>query len=137
MKPVQLEDLKVGIRAKLAGLWIVLMLLYIYADIFSLYRPGHIDEMIAGFMGPLPVSQMTLGFSAILMAVPALMVLACLFMGAKGLRGLSIAVGTLYVFIGVGNLIGETWVYYLIYGMVQILLTLLIVLLALKWPKKA
>ena len=34
------EDVKVNVRMKLSALWVALMLIYIYADILSLFRPG-------------------------------------------------------------------------------------------------
>jgi hypothetical protein len=79
MTTQKFEDCKISTRIKLSGLWFTLMVLYIYADIFSLYRPGYINEIIAGFMGPLTVDQFTLITSSILMAIPALMIIACLF----------------------------------------------------------
>ena len=70
-----------------------------------------------------------------LMAVPALMVSACLFIKANVLRWINIIVGALYTVVGIGNLIGETWAYYLIYGVVEIFLAILIMVVAFKWPK--
>lgn len=132
----KLEDFKISTKIKLLGLWITLMLLYIYADIFSFYRPGYINEVIAGFMGPLKVSQMTLVSSSMLMAIPALMIIASLFLKDKIVRWLNIVAGSLYTVVGVGNLLGETWAYYLLYGTIEILITIIIVVTALRWPKR-
>jgi hypothetical protein len=54
------EDIKLNIRIKLIGLWTVLMLLYIYCDIHTLFRPGQINALINGFMGPFPINQISL-----------------------------------------------------------------------------
>ncbi len=35
-----LEDAKINVKMKLSALWGAMMLLYIYADILSLFRPG-------------------------------------------------------------------------------------------------
>ena len=56
-KTTEKEDVKINVKMKLSALWVALMLLYIYADIFSLFRPGQIEEMISGRMGPFPVTQ--------------------------------------------------------------------------------
>lgn len=129
------DNANINVKVKLMGLWITLMFLYIYADIFSFYRPGYIDEVIAGFMGPLVVNQMTLISSSILMAIPALMVSACLFVKISIISWVNIVAGVLYTLVGIGNLIGEVWAYYLIYGIVEILITVSIVVTAFKWTK--
>lgn len=132
----KLEDFKISTKIKLLVLWITLMLLYIYADIFSFYRPGYINEVIAGFMGPLKVSQMTLVSSSILMAIPVLIIVASLFLKEKIVRWLNIIAGSLYTVVGVGNMLGETWAYYLLYGTIEILITIIIVVTALRWLKR-
>lgn len=132
----KLEDFKISTKIKLLVLWITLMLLYIYADIFSFYRPGYINEVIAGFMGPLKVSQMALVSSSILMAIPALIIVASLFLKEKIVRWLNIIAGSLYTVVGVGNMLGETWAYYLLYGTIEILITIIIVVTALRWSKR-
>jgi len=58
-KSVELEDVKISVKIKLSALWAAMMLLYIYADIFSLFRPGQIEKMTKGLMGPYPVTQGT------------------------------------------------------------------------------
>jgi hypothetical protein len=132
----ELEDIKVNTRIKLIGLWITLMLLYLYCDIFTFFRPGHINEILAGFMGPFTIGQMTLVFSSLLMAIPALMIIACLFIKLNIIKWINIIVGILYTFVGIGNLIGEVWAYYIIYGIIEMLITIFIVITAIKWPKK-
>jgi hypothetical protein len=124
-----LED----VRIKLSALWVAMMLLYIYADILSLFRPGQIDEMIAGFMGPLPATQASLLVAAILMIIPAVMVFLCVALKSNLNRWLNIGLGMLYIFVNIGNLIGETWAYYIIFGIIEIVLAALIVWYAWKW----
>ncbi len=38
--------------------------------------------------------------------------------------------------VSIGNLVGETWVYYIMYGVIEVLIFLAIVFYALKWPIK-
>jgi hypothetical protein len=47
------DDVRIPVKMKLSALWAALMFLYIYADHFSLYRPGLLEEVMAGRMGPL------------------------------------------------------------------------------------
>lgn len=132
----ELENSKINIKFKLMGLWITLMLLYIYADLFSFYRPGYISEVIAGFIGPLSVNQITLAASSVLMLIPAFMIIVCLFIKANALRWINIVIGALYTLVGIGNLAGEVWVYYLMYGIAEIFITITIMILAFKWPRR-
>jgi len=127
--PGILED----VRIKLSALWVSMMLLYIYADILSLFRPGQVEEMIDGQMGPFPVTQGSLMTAAILMIIPAVMVFLSITLKPAINRWVNIGFGALYTLVNISNLIGETWIYYLSFGVVEIALTLLIIRYAWKW----
>jgi len=127
------EDLRINVRIKLSALWVAMMLLYIYADILSLFRPGQIEEMIAGKMGPFPVTQGSLFVASTLMIIPAVMVFLSLALQPNVNRWANIIFGMLYTFVNISNLLGETWAYYIFFGIVEIVLTLLIVRYAWKW----
>ena len=118
---------------KLSALWASLMFLYIYADIFSLYKPGQVEEMMAGRMGPFPVTQGSLLTAAVLMLIPALMVFLSLALKPRVDRWANIILGVLYTAVNIGNLVGETWAFYILYGIVEMAITLLIVGYAWKW----
>ena len=127
--PGILED----VRMKLSALWVSMMLLYIYADILSLFRPGQVEEMIDGRMGPFPVTQGSLMTASILMIIPAVMVFLSITLMPAGNRWVNIVFGALYTIVNISNLIGEIWIYYISFGVVEIALTLLIIWYAWKW----
>lgn len=131
-----MEDIKVNNKIKLSGLWVSMMLLYIYADILSLFKPGQVQEMLEGRMGPFPATQGSLLTASILMIIPAMMVFLSLTLNAWANRNVNILFGALYMLVNISNLIGETWVYYLVFGIVEIVVTLLIMWHAWKWPKQ-
>ncbi len=131
------EDVRIPVKMKLSALWAALMFLYIYADIFSLFRPGHLEEMMGGRMGPFPVTQGSLLTAAILMLIPALMVFLSLALKTRAARWANIILGLVYTAVNIGNLVGETWAYYLLFGIVELALTLLITGYAWKWRKAA
>ncbi len=135
-KNEELKSYIVNPRLKLVGLWCTLMLLYIYCDIYSFHRPGYVSEMIAGMLGPFNVSQVILAAFGMLMAVPALMIPSCLFLKARIAIWVNIIVGALYTLVNIGNLTGETWVYYWIYGILEIAVTIGIIITAIKWDKE-
>ena len=128
-----LEDVKIPVKMKLSALWVAMMLLYIYADILSLFRPGQVEEMMEGRMGPLPVTQGSLLTASILMMIPAVMVFLSLLLKSKAGRWTNITLGALYTLVNISNLIGETWIYYISFGVIEIALTLLIVWYSWKW----
>ena len=128
-----MEDVRINVKMKLAALWVAMMLLYIYADILSLFRPGQIQEMLEARMGPLPVTQGSLFAASLLMIIPAVMVFLSLTLKPPVNRWTNITLGVLYTLVNISNLIGETWVYYISFGVVEIVLTVLIVWYAWKW----
>ena len=132
-KTTEKEDVKINVKMKLSALWVALMLLYVYADILSLFKPGQIEEMISGRMGPFPVTQGSLLTASILMMIPAVMVFLSLTLKPKVNRWANIILGLLYTAVNIGNLVGETWAFYLLFGVVEMALTLLIVGYAWKW----
>ena len=132
-KTTEKEDARIPVKMKLSALWAALMLLYIYADHFSLFRTGQIEEMISGRIGPFPVTQGSLLAFSILMMIPAVMVFLSLALKPTVSRWANIILGVLYTFVNISNLIGETWAYYMFFGVVEIVLTLLIVWYAWKW----
>jgi hypothetical protein len=50
-------------------------------------------------------------------------------------RNVNIFFGALYTLVNISNLIGEPWAYYLAFGVVEIVIALLIIWQAWKWPK--
>ncbi|HJR74988.1 MAG TPA: DUF6326 family protein [Luteimonas sp.] len=134
-KNTALADVKIDVKIKLAGLWASLMFCYVYGDYFGLYKPGKLDNMLRGRMGPLgEVTQGVLLGTSIMMAIPALMVYLCLTMKPAVSRWANIVLGLAYAAIMVLTMRGA-WDFYLFYGVVEILLCLLIVGHAWKWPR--
>src|SRR4030042_3398231 len=110
-KTTEKQDVKINVKMKLSALWVTLMLVYIYCDIYSLFRTGQLEEMISGRMGPFTVTQGSLLAASILMIIPAVMVFLSLTLKLKVDRWVNIILGVLYTFVNISNLIGETWVY--------------------------
>lgn len=132
-----LEDLKVPVRIKLAGLWASLMFCYVYGDYFGLYQPGTLQSMLAGKMGPLgPTTQGVLLGTSVLMALPSLMIFLSLVMKPGLNRAANLLLGLLYAVIMALSMPGA-WTFYLFLGAIEIVLSLLIVWYAWKWPRVA
>jgi hypothetical protein len=120
---MSLEDAKASVKVKLAAAWTALIALYIYADFLSLYRPGQLDEVREGVMGPFDVSQATLLIASVVVILPAVMVVLSLLLAASANRSLNVVLAVLYTLINISNLIGESWPYYLVFGAAEIAAT--------------
>jgi hypothetical protein len=132
-KTTERDEAKISVKMKLSALWITLMLLYIYADIFHLFMPGRITNIVNGQMGPFSVTQWSLFSATILMMIPAVMVFLSLTLKSKVNRWVNIILGALYTFVNISNVIGETWVFYISFVIAEIVLTCLIIGYAIKW----
>jgi hypothetical protein len=130
-----LQDKKVNIKIVIAGLWAAIMFVYLYADYLSLYRPGILNKIIDGYMGPFKVTQMALILAGLLMLISIIMIVLSLILSAKMNKLINIIISVLLTIVGIANLIGDIWVYYLIYGVIEIIITLTILILSIKWPK--
>ncbi|OOG60281.1 DUF6326 family protein [Rhodanobacter sp. C03] len=129
------DDLKVHVKFKLSALWAALMFCYIYGDYFGLYVPGKLKGMLAG-AGPIgPVSQGTLVATAVLLAVPGIMVFLSLALPPKLNRWLNIVLGTFYIVIMLMTMPG-TWSFYMLLGIIEIVLGAFTIWYAWNWPKR-
>lgn len=133
MKPINND---IDVRIKIAALWIMLMILYLYNDFFSLFTPGALEEMIEGMMGPFPVTQTSLIGGAVLMIIPILMIYNTLVLKERINRISNVTVSSLYIVVMVVSVIGEWW-FYILMGVVEIIINLLIIYHALVWQKKS
>ena len=131
-----LDDIKVHVKFKLSALWASVMFCYAYGDIFWLYVPGKLQEMLAGKMAPLgQVTQGVLVAVSVSMAIPAVMIFLSLALKATLSRWLNIVVGVLYTLFVLLTMPGA-WAFYLFMGSVDVILTLLIVWYAWTWPRR-
>jgi signal transduction histidine kinase len=103
-------------------------------DVYSFYKPGIIDNAIAGKVWEFQITQVWLLGVIILMTIPSLMVFLSLTLPAKANRWTNIIVGILEIVYVLGGAIGESWVYYIFASIVEAVLLLLIVVYAWKWP---
>ena len=130
-----LDDVKIHVKIKLAGLWTSLMFCYIYGDYFGLYQKGKLQAMLEGRMGPLgPATQGVLLGTAILMAIPAVMVFLSLVMKPAPNRWANIIFGVIFTLIMLITMPGA-WLFYLFLGVVEVILSSLIVWYAWTWPR--
>ena len=133
-----LQDAPAPVRTKLAAAWASFMFFYIYVDYLSLYKPGIVDDILAGIVFRFDISQ-TFGVVALtLVGIPALMILLSTSLPARASRITNLVVASLYVPVSVFNLAGGSWLYF--YGLgvvVEVAIIALILRFAWAWPRSA
>ncbi len=132
-----LENKKVNVKIKLALLWVALMFLYVYNDIFSMFQPGHVADMVEGQLEGVEFTQTLLFGAALLMAFPSFMVLLSLTLKARANRLVNIIAGIFHILVLVGTqFVGdsETWFYWRFYELLEVVFLALIIWTAWKWP---
>ena len=135
------ENPQINIKLKLSALWISAMFCYIYADILGLYDKWLIEEILKGNMGPIgPLTQELKLAVAILMSIPALMVLSCIILKPTISRWANIVAGSLKTIAIILTLVmafaTEPWAYYVYFAVIEITVTAYIVWCAWNWPKQ-
>ena len=68
------EDVKVGVRCKIAALWIAMLFLFAYGDIFGFFSPGQIEEVTAGEISGMAITQVFLFAVSLYIAIASVMV---------------------------------------------------------------
>ena len=136
MEKPKLKQFDVPTPIKLSLLWAALIGLFIYNDYFSLFLPGFFEDVSNGIMGPLgPATDRILIIVAFMLAIPALMIALSSILPAIFSKWSNVAFGTIYTAIEVMTFIGSRPFYQMVV-VFEILVTLCIVWLALRWPKE-
>ena len=130
----ELEDVKVHVKLKLAALWTSLMFLYIYVDYFHLFMPGSLEDLLAGKVFVFEITQAFLLAGLASVTIPALMIFLSIALSAKVNRWTNIIVATVYIPYTLFNLAGEAWMHMVFGAVVEVVLLLLIIWYAWKWP---
>ncbi|MGB7250615.1 MAG: DUF6326 family protein [Phormidesmis sp.] len=131
-----LEDIKLNVKLKLAALWASFMFLYIYVDYFAFYKPGFIENVIAGKVWQFQITQAFLLGALVSVTIPALMIFLSGALPAKVNRWTNIIVAAVYIPYTLFNLVGEALNFMRFGAVVEVVLLLLVIWYAWKWPKQ-
>ena len=123
-------------KAKLSTLWVFVMFNFLYADVVALF-----DIVYNGKLGSIQFTPGTLLGVSVLMEIPMAMVILSRVLKYRANRWTNIVAGIAYTavtliaqfILPISN--GTATTYYLFFGAIEILSTLLIVWYAWKWPK--
>ncbi len=132
----QHENTPVEVKVVLSALWIAMLFVFAYVDIFGFYRADILDAALDGKVAttPLAVNQVFLTAALIYILLPSVMVVLSLVLRPRVNRMTNVVVSVLYSLTIVYSCRGETWVYYLLGSAVEVVLLLAIARTAWKWP---
>jgi Family of unknown function (DUF6326) len=136
--PNLLDNPPIPVQAKIAAAWTSFMFLYIYVDYFHLYKPGSIDDILAGVVFVFDISPtfLTVGLASV--AIPALMVMLSMTLPARVNRATNLVVALLYIPYSMFNAAGASWDWAFFYGLsigLEVLLLAFILRSAWTWPR--
>jgi hypothetical protein len=110
--------------------------LFAYVDIFGLYRADVLDAALDGRIATtsFTVDQLFLTSTLIYILPPILMVVLSLLLRPRVNRTVNIVVSILYAISIIVSCIGETWAYYFLGSLVEVILLVAVARVAWKWP---
>ena len=133
----QLRDTPIDVKLVLSALWIAMLFMFAYVDIFGFFRADVLDAALDGEVAAtgLAVNQTFLVVTLVYILLPTLMVVLSLVLRPRLNRLLNIVVSLVYLVTILASCIGETWVYYLLGSLIEATLLAAIAVTAWRWPR--
>jgi hypothetical protein len=128
------QDYWINPRIKIAALWVSMLFVYVYVDLFSLYRSDVRADIEAGKIFAFTIGQGFLLGATIYVLVPSLMLFLSLVLSVRVTRSFNIVVAVLYAVTIAAGAIGE-WNYYILGSLTEAALLAGVVYYAWTWPK--
>lgn len=125
---------RIDTRLRISALWIAMLFVFAYVDLFSLYRPDVRSDLEAENLGGFDIDQTFLFLTTLYIVIPSLMVYLTLIMRPRTNRVVNIVVAAVYGLTVIGGAVGE-WNYYLLGSGVEVILLALVLHHAWTWPK--
>ena len=122
-------------RIVLSGLWVTMLFVFAYVDIFGFWRADVIQGALQGTVpGPgFTIGQPFLTLTTLYVLVPILMVAGSLVLPWRANRTANLVLPVVYALSVVGSMVGETWVYYLLGSAVELAVLAAIARTAFRW----
>ena len=132
----QYRDTPVDVKHLLCALWIATLVVFAYVDIFGFLRADVLKAALDGKAATtdFTINQVFLTLTLIYILLPTLMVVLSLVLQPRANRILNIAASILYMISIAVSCFGETWAYYLIGSVIEVMLLAMIARTAWSWP---
>ena len=128
------QDYWINPRIKIAALWASTMFVFVYVDLFSLYRSDVRADLEAGKIASFSIGQGYLLGVTLYVLLPSLMLFLSLVLPVKVARMGNLVLAPVYALTILGGAVGE-WNYYILGSIVEAALLVGIVYYAWTWPK--
>lgn len=136
-KAGQYQDTRIDVKLVLSALWIAMLIVFAYVDIFGFLRADALRAALDGKMATtgFTIDQVFLVFTTVYILIPTLMVVLSLVLRPRVNRIVNIVVALVYAVSIIASCIGETWAYYFLGSAVEVVLLIAIVRTAWTWPR--
>jgi hypothetical protein len=136
-KAGQYQDTRIDVKLVLSALWIAMLIVFAYVDIFGFFRVDILEAALDGKVAAMGVTidQVFLVFTTVYVLIPTLMVVMSLVLRPRVNRIVNIVFALVYAVSIIALCIGEGWVYYLLGSAVEVVLLVAIVRTAWTWPR--
>lgn len=133
------ENTRIDLKIKIAALWLTIYLLFIYGDLFSMWIPTRLNDLLNGNMSAGPTTPAKLMGVSIFITIYAIMPLMNLILIPKISRILNIIIAILFIVVWLFILtqfsFTAMWNFYIYLAVCEIVLALVIIYLSWNWPK--
>lgn len=119
-----------NVREKISLLWIVVMFIMAFADIFTFMLPGFVSDLMTGNT-PIKITQELMLVMAIINTIPIGMIFLSRVLKYKANRWANILAGVVTIVYVIGG--GSAYLHYYYFGAVEILCMLGIIWYSWKW----
>jgi hypothetical protein len=106
-------DGRIDVRLRISALWIAMMFVFAYVDLFSLYRADVRADLERGEIFAFDVDQTFLFLTTLYVIVPSVMIYLTLVMPRRVNRRVNLVVAAVYALTVVGSAVGE-WNYFVL-----------------------
>lgn len=125
-------------KSLLSTLWIVLVVNFMFCDIFTLMHSEDLENLWKGSIDGVPISQGFLLTFAIVMEIPIAMILISRLLKPKPNRIINIISGMLLAIVQLWSLtVGNITSHYWFFSIIEITLCISIVVIAWRWKTGA
>jgi hypothetical protein len=125
---------RIDTRLRISALWVAMLFVFAYVDLFSLYRPDVRADLEAEKLSAFDINQTFLFSTTLYIVIPSLMVYLTLVMRPRTNRVVNMIVAAGYGLTVIGSAVGE-WNYYILGSAIQTILLALVIHHAWTWPK--
>ncbi len=128
------QDYSINPRIKIAALWASMLFVFVYVDLFGLYRGDIRADIEAGKIAGFSIGQAYLLGVTVYVILPSLMLFLSLVLPVRVARMANIVLAVLYAVTVVGSAVGE-WSYFILGSLTEAALLAGVVYYAWTWPK--